>query len=67
MDRPVPQPGGAGEVLVKIAVSGVNFTDLNQRSGLNKIPLPAVLGAEERRALSNALVRASRNSRLAIA
>lgn len=45
VDRPVPEPG-AGEVLVKIAVSGVNFTDLNQRSGLNKIPLPAVLGAE---------------------
>jgi NADPH2:quinone reductase len=44
-DRPVPEPA-AGEVLVKIAVSGVNFTDLNQRSGLNKIPLPAVLGAE---------------------
>ena len=44
-DRPIPELG-AGEVLVKIAVSGVNFTDLNQRSGLNKIPLPAVLGAE---------------------
>ena len=45
VERPVPEPG-ASEVLVKIAVSGVNFTDLNQRSGLNKIPLPAVLGAE---------------------
>jgi NADPH2:quinone reductase len=44
-DRPAPEPG-AGEVLVKIAYSGVNFTDLNARSGVNKIPLPAVLGSE---------------------
>jgi len=44
-DRPTPEPG-RGEVLVKLAYSGVNFTDLNQRSGVNKIPLPAVLGAE---------------------
>jgi NADPH2:quinone reductase len=44
-DCPIPEPG-AGEALVKIEYSGVNFTDLNQRSGLNKIPLPAVLGAE---------------------
>jgi NADPH2:quinone reductase len=44
-DRPEPAPA-AGEVLVKIVFSGVNFTDLNQRSGVNKIPVPAVLGAE---------------------
>ena len=44
-DRPTPEPG-SGEVLVKIAYSGVNFTDLNARSGINKIPLPAVLGSE---------------------
>lgn len=44
-DRPTPEPGN-GEVLVKIAHSGVNFTDLNARSGINKIPLPAVLGSE---------------------
>lgn len=44
-DRPVPEPGH-GEVLVKLAYSGVNFTDLNARSGINKIPLPAVLGSE---------------------
>jgi NADPH2:quinone reductase len=44
-DRPVPEPQ-KDEVLVKVAVSGVNFTDLNQRSGINKIPLPAVLGSE---------------------
>lgn len=44
-DRPAPEPK-AGEVLVKLAFSGVNFTDLNARSGINKIPLPAVLGSE---------------------
>jgi len=44
-DRPVPEPQ-TDEVLVKVAVSGVNFTDLNQRSGINKIPVPAVLGSE---------------------
>ena len=44
-DRPVPEPA-PGEALVKVEYSGVNFTDLNQRSGVNKIPLPAVLGAE---------------------
>ena len=44
-ERSVPEPA-KGEVLVKLAYSGVNFTDLNQRSGINKIPLPAVLGAE---------------------
>jgi NADPH:quinone reductase len=44
-DRPTPEPG-AGEVLVKIAASGVNFTDLNARSGINKVPLPAILGSE---------------------
>jgi len=44
-DRPLPEPQKE-EVLVKVAVSGVNFTDLNQRSGINKIPVPAVLGSE---------------------
>ncbi|PWU00934.1 MAG: NADPH:quinone reductase [Terriglobia bacterium] len=44
-DRPGPEPA-PGEVLVKLAVSGVNFTDLNARSGINKIPLPAILGSE---------------------
>jgi NADPH2:quinone reductase len=44
-DRPDPQPS-QGEGLVKLAYSGVNFTDLNARSGINKIPLPAILGAE---------------------
>jgi NADPH2:quinone reductase len=38
-EQPTPEPG-AGEVLVKVAASGVNFTDLNLRSGINKAPLP---------------------------
>ena len=44
-ERPVPEPQ-KDEVLVKVAASGVNFTDLNQRSGVNNIPVPAVLGSE---------------------
>jgi len=44
-EHPVPEPG-PGEVLIKLEASGVNFTDLNQRTGVNKIPLPAVLGVE---------------------
>ena len=44
-ERPVPEPA-AGEVRIKLEASGVNFTDLNQRTGVNKIPLPAVLGVE---------------------
>ena len=44
-ERPIPEPA-AGEVLVKVAVSGVNFTDLNLRSGINKTPLPAIVGSE---------------------
>jgi NADPH2:quinone reductase len=44
-ERPAPEPG-RGEVLVKLAVAGVNFTDLNARSGINKVPLPAILGSE---------------------
>jgi len=44
-DRPIPEPA-KGEVLVKLAASGVNFTDLNARSGINKVPLPSILGSE---------------------
>jgi NADPH:quinone reductase len=44
-DFPKPQPG-PGEVLVKIAYSGVNFIDTYHRSGLYKLPLPAVIGSE---------------------
>jgi NADPH2:quinone reductase len=44
-DRPLPELA-KGEALVKLAASGVNFTDLNARSGINKVPLPAILGSE---------------------
>src|SRR5262249_23775340 len=44
-DSPMPEPA-KGEVLVRLEYAGVNFTDLNQRSGVNKIPTPAVLGSE---------------------
>jgi NADPH:quinone reductase len=42
---PKPEPA-AGQVLVKLAAAGVNFIDTYHRSGLYKIPLPAVLGME---------------------
>jgi len=41
--RPEPRPG---EVLVKVAFSGVNFTDVYFRTGLYKVPLPASIGSE---------------------
>jgi NADPH2:quinone reductase len=44
-DFPRPEPA-AGQVLVKINAAGVNFIDTYHRSGLYKIPLPAVLGME---------------------
>jgi NADPH2:quinone reductase len=44
-DLPDPQPG-PGQALVKLAASGVNFIDTYHRSGLYKLPLPAVLGGE---------------------
>ncbi|HEV2202163.1 MAG TPA: quinone oxidoreductase [Bryobacteraceae bacterium] len=36
----------AGQALVKVAISGVNFIDVYHRKGLYKLPLPAVLGTE---------------------
>lgn len=42
---PAPDPG-EGKVLVRIAAAGVNFIDVYQRTGLYKVPLPAVLGME---------------------
>ena len=44
-ERPMPSPA-AGEVLVKIAAAGVNFADVNVRSGVNKVPLRAIPGME---------------------
>jgi NADPH2:quinone reductase len=43
VETPVP---AAGQVLVKLEASGVNFIDTYHRSGLYKIPLPGVLGME---------------------
>lgn len=43
VDQPVP---GAGEVLVKIAVSGINYLDVQYRVGRLKVPLPLTLGSE---------------------
>lgn len=44
-ERPTPTPA-AGEVLVRVAFAGVNFIDTYHRSGLYKLPLPAILGSE---------------------
>jgi len=44
-DVPAPE-SGAGQAKVKVAASGVNFIDTYHRSGLYKLPLPAVLGSE---------------------
>jgi NADPH:quinone reductase len=44
-ERPKPEPA-AGEVLVKLAASGVNFIDTYHRTGLYKLPLPAIIGSE---------------------
>lgn len=51
-ERPMPQ-AGEGEVLVKLAAAGMNFTDISQRKGGVKIPLPAVLGSEGAGTLEN--------------
>jgi NADPH2:quinone reductase len=39
-------PPGPGQVRVKHSASGVNFIDTYHRSGLYKMPLPAILGSE---------------------
>ncbi len=44
-DMPKPEIA-AGQALVKVAASGVNFIDTYHRTGLYKIPLPAILGTE---------------------
>lgn len=44
-DTPQPAPG-AGQVLVKIEVAGVNFIDIYQRTGQYRLPLPFTLGQE---------------------
>jgi NADPH:quinone reductase len=42
---PVPTPG-AGQVLLRVEATGVNFIEIYHRTGLYKIPLPATLGTE---------------------
>lgn len=44
-ERPTPH-AGAGEVLVKVAASGVNFIDTYHRTGLYKVALPFIFGGE---------------------
>lgn len=43
IDRPVPGPG---QVLVEVAVSGVNFLDVYQRTGVTPLQPPFVAGVE---------------------
>jgi len=45
VDAPKPTPG-AGQALVKIAASGVNYIDVYFRTGLNKADLPFTPGNE---------------------
>jgi len=45
VDVPVPQPG-AGQALVRIEASGVNFIDVYFRTGLYKADPPVLLGNE---------------------
>ncbi|MFN2444765.1 MAG: quinone oxidoreductase [Vicinamibacterales bacterium] len=45
VEAPTPSPG-RGEVLIAIAVSGVNFLDVYFRSGLYKSEVPILLGSE---------------------
>lgn len=45
VDLPVPEPGPA-DVIVDVAVSGVNFIDVYFRTGLYKAPFPVALGSE---------------------
>jgi NADPH2:quinone reductase len=45
IDVATPEPG-PGQVLVRIAASGVNFIDIYFRSGLYKADLPVTLGSE---------------------
>jgi NADPH2:quinone reductase len=44
-ELPTPQPK-AGEALVELEASGVNFIDIYKRTGLYKLALPATLGEE---------------------
>jgi NADPH2:quinone reductase len=43
--RPMPEPD-AGELVVEVAASGVNFKDVYQREGIYPVSTPFVLGSE---------------------
>src|SRR5690242_18192934 len=43
--RPRPAPG-PGQLLVRVAASGVNFIDVYRRQGVYPVPTPFVLGSE---------------------
>ncbi|NOT43267.1 MAG: quinone oxidoreductase [Acidobacteria bacterium] len=46
-DDDVPEPApGAGQALVAVEASGLNFIDVYQRTGAYPVPLPATLGLE---------------------
>ena len=45
VDVPVPKPG-AGQALVRLAASGVNFIDIYFRTGLYKADVPIAIGSE---------------------
>ena len=63
-DQPKPEPG-PGEALIKVAASGVNFIDTYHRSGLYKLPLPAIIGSEAAGTVEES-AKASPDSRPAI-
>jgi len=44
-DVATPAPG-QGQALVRLHAAGVNFLDIYHRTGLNKMPLPMILGNE---------------------
>jgi NADPH2:quinone reductase len=44
-ELPRPEPG-AGQVLVEVAASGVNFIDVYKRQGVYPMPVPFVMGEE---------------------
>jgi NADPH:quinone reductase len=41
-----PPTPGTGQVRIRVEAAGVNFLDVYQRTGLYKIPMPAILGQE---------------------
>jgi len=47
LDEKIPTPkNGDKEVLVEVAVSGVNYIDTYHRNGLYSLPLPVIIGRE---------------------